>query len=402
MKDVLMVVHTMGNLLPSDNDRFTYLANMLLNNGAEVEIVTSDFEHHKKKYREKNILDLHPFKITLLHENYYKKNISLSRIKGHVSFAIRLKRYLMRRKRPDVIYCAVPPTISAAVTAQYAIRYNVPFVIDIQDLWPEAFVIALGNNMFSRFFLKPLEILANYTYGAANAIVAVSNTYVKRAQLSNRKAKTFESVYLGTDGDIVRPLLNAKISGTKSESEFVIGYVGNFGKSYDFIHLFQALSILKSKGINDIRLVLIGDGNERYMIEKLANQYFKNTRITGYLPYEEMLRELALCDIAINPIVKESVSTVVNKVGDYAAAGKAVINTQSSSEYRELVVRYNIGFNTISENAQDIADKILLLYRDRPLCARMGENNKKVFYKYFDRGKTYRKIIDSILKEEFQ
>ena len=396
MKDVLMVVHTMGNLLPSDNDRFTYLAKMLMESGAKVEIVTSDFEHHKKGYRETGIADMHPFKITFLHEDSYKKNVSLARIKGHASFAKKLKKYLSERKKPDAIYCAVPPTVSALEAGKYAKKNDIPFVIDIQDLWPETFTIALGDSPIVHMLLKPLAHIADKVYKYADSIVAVSRTYVNRATKVNKWAKIKESVFLGTDGNIVDAIIS-KSDEKPEKNDFILGYIGNLGRSYDFLNVFKALSILKKRGISDIKFILIGDGGEHQRIEEFSKRYYDNIEITGYLPYEEMFAKLLECDIVVNPIVKNSASSIVNKVGDYAAAGKAVVNTQNSAEYKLMVEKFNIGFNTKPEDAESIADGIQALYNNRELCKEMGNNNRRVFDKYFDRRKTYQKIVDVIL-----
>lgn len=202
MKDVLMIVHTMGTMLPSDNDRFSYIAEMLVNEECDVEMVTSDFEHHKKSYRDKKIANLHPFKITFLHETAYTKNISIKRIRGHLSFSKELKKYLTSRKQPDVIYCAVPPINSAYVVAEYAKRNNVRFVVDLQDLWPESFTIALGNNFLSKIALLPLKKRVDKVYAQADEAIAVSDTYIRRIKQVNSKANNFLSVYLGTDSKI--------------------------------------------------------------------------------------------------------------------------------------------------------------------------------------------------------
>lgn len=182
-QDILMIVHTMGTLLPSDNDRFTYIARRLMEEDPEVriEIVTSDFEHHKKRYRDENIKKEHPFKITFLHEDAYQKNVSLARIAGHYSFGKRLKKYLKARRKPDVIYCAVPPLYSANVVADYAKKNGIKFIIDVQDLWPESFQMVLGNSYFSKVLLSPMMLLANRVYSRADFIFAVSSTFAERA-----------------------------------------------------------------------------------------------------------------------------------------------------------------------------------------------------------------------------
>ena len=232
-KDILMIIHTMGTLLPSDNDRFTYLAKCIQEScDATVEIVTSDFEHHKKKYRNQEIANMHPYMITFLHEKAYKKNVSLSRISGHKSFAKNLRKYLANRNKPDVIYCAVPPLSSAKVVADYANRNNIRFVVDIQDLWPESFEMVLGKGLISRIVLKPMLGKADAIYSKADAIFAVSETFARRASKVNNKVVQARSIYLGTDSSVVESALMG-IKTEKNTGEFWIGYVGNIGVSYE-------------------------------------------------------------------------------------------------------------------------------------------------------------------------
>lgn len=399
MKDVLMVIHTMASLEPTDNDRFTYLANMMHKKNNNVEIVTSDYEHHKKRYRNKDIVKAYPYKFTFLHENEYKKNISIKRIIGHISFALRLKKYLKNRKKPDVIYCAVPPTISSKVVANYARKNKIKFVVDVQDLWPESFEMILGNNIISKLLLYPMKRNVDNVYKQADSIIAVSNTFVKRAALVNEKAEIKESVYLGTDADIVDNAIK-KSTLTKKENEFLITYIGNISKSYDFENLFNALYILTKREIKDIRFLVIGDGNLRKSVQKLAEDYFPNTTFLGYLPYDDVVSYLKISDIAVNPIIASSASTIVNKVGDYAAVGIPVVNTQSTEEYRNLVNKYNVGLNTIPENPEDIAEKILELYTDEKKRVTMGLNNRKLFEEMFNRKNTYTKIVNALLGSE--
>ena len=39
------------------------------------------------------------------------------------------------------------------------------------------------------------------------------------------------------------------------------------------------------------------------------------------MSYEDMVQTLVQCDIAVNPIIKGAAQSIINKVGDYAAAG---------------------------------------------------------------------------------
>ena len=43
----------------------------------------------------------------------------------------------------DLIYCQIPPNDVTLAVGRSAKRYGIPFVVDVNDLWPEAFRIAL-------------------------------------------------------------------------------------------------------------------------------------------------------------------------------------------------------------------------------------------------------------------
>ena len=151
---------------------------MLKENHA-VEIVTSDFIHGKKEHV-KPVTEFRGIKITMLHEAGYKKNICLRRFMSHAELAQNISKYLKSRKKPDVIYCAIPSTDVAAAVARYCNRNNVKFIIDVQDLWPEAFKMVFNVPPFSNVIYYPLIRKANQVYKYADAIVAVSKTYLNR------------------------------------------------------------------------------------------------------------------------------------------------------------------------------------------------------------------------------
>lgn len=90
--NILIITHFGDDYSKTDNDRFLYLAK-LLTKGNDVEIVTSDFQHTKKKHR-KESKDSWPFKITYLHEPGYKKNVCLRRFYSHYVWGKNVEKYL--------------------------------------------------------------------------------------------------------------------------------------------------------------------------------------------------------------------------------------------------------------------------------------------------------------------
>lgn len=399
MKDILIIANYISTKYEKGNSRFTYLADMLIEkeNQYNIEIITSNFEHITKQHRnvEGNISLYNNYKLTMINEPGYKKNISVKRIYSHFILGKNLNKYLKNRKKPDVIYCAVPSLDLAYEAAKYAKRNNIKFIVDIQDLWPEAFKMVLNIPVISNLIFKPMESKANYIYKNADEIVAVSETYVNRGLEVNKKGAKGISAFLGTELDYFDKL-KEKHRLKKSEDEIWLTYIGTLGHSYNLCLVIDALKIAKDKGIDNIKFMVIGDGPLRHKFEDYANSLGIKCSFTGRLEYGEMVGYLSNSDIAVNPIVKGAAS-IINKVGDYAAAGLPVLNTQECEEYRNLIKKYNCGINCKNDDAKDLSEKILYLYNNRNIRKEMGRNNRILAEEKFDRKKSYSKILEKIL-----
>lgn len=398
--NILIIAHFLQTPSESGNSRFSYIANILgKDDRLNVELITTDFSHKYKQHRNienEKIYKLN-YKLTMLEELGYKDNISLKRIYSHFVFSRNLKKYLNKLNyKPDVIYCAVPSLDVAKQTATFAKKNNIRFIIDIQDLWPEAFKMIFNVPILSNIIFYPMKKKADYIYKTADDIIAVSDTYVNRAITVNKKYKNKIVAFLGTDLETFDSYSKEK---NISIENIKIVYVGTLGYSYDIKSIIDAIRILNNKGINNVEFVLIGEGPLKNEFEVYSKEKKVNCNFLGRLPYNEMVKELCSCDIAVNPINKESAGSILNKVGDYAAAGLPVINTQESEEYRKLVKQYDIGFNCKNGDANDIADKMDILIKDRKLIKIKGKNNRKLAEEKFNRKKTYKYIIKDILGE---
>lgn len=394
MKKVLLIANFM-DVDENTNNRFNYLAKLLQNKG-DLEIITSTFCHRDKRQREyKNNKNIH-----MLYEPGYKKNISLQRLYSHHVLAKNLKKYLNDLvEKPDVIYCAVPSLGFAKEAAKYAKKNRIRFIIDVQDLWPEAFKMILNIPIINNIVFYPIKKNADYIYKNADDIVAVSDTYAERAAKVNKKYKNKLSVFLGTDLEYFDKC-NKENKVNFNDDIVRIVYIGTLGHSYDLKCSIDALEILKKEEIKNIRLVVIGDGPLKKEFEDYANKKQIDSEFIGKLKYDKMVGQLCACDIAINPISKGAAQSIINKVGDYAAAGLPVVSTQECEEYRKLVDECKIGFNCENNNAKDLAKKIKILYLDKELRNKLGWNNRKLAKKRFDRKHTYEYIVKLIERGE--
>lgn len=398
MKDIVIVANFVGGLHGTDNNRFSYLASMLCKDN-DVELIASDFCHGEKA-RRTNLFNF-AFKMTLLNEPGYKKNICLKRFLSHYVWGRNVIKYLKSRKKPDVVYCAVPSLTAPVMVSEYCKKNGIRFIVDVQDLWPEAFQIVFKVPVLSKLLFAPFKQLADKVYGYADEIVAVSQTYVDRALSVNKKGAKGFSVFLGTNLDTFDENVKKKIDQCKvdfpKKEELWLGYCGTLGKSYDIPSVIDALHLLMVQKKPVPKFIVMGDGPQKAEFEAYAKLKKVDALFTGRLSYDNMCALLSMCDIVVNPIIGLSVASIINKHADYASVGRPVINTQSSQEYRELIESYGMGINCESGNAEDVAQAVEKLSLDQELRIRMGEGARKCAEEKFNRLNTYGLISNIII-----
>lgn len=391
--DVLIIAEFCLDFSKTDNGRFLYLAKTL-SNDHNVEIITSSFYHATKSPRPV-LQETWPFKITFIKEPGYPKNICLQRFCSHYSWGKNVINYLRNRKKPDVVYCAVPSLSGPYAVAKFCEENNIRFVIDVQDLWPEAFRMVYNIPVISDLAFFPFDFLANGIYKRADAICAVSETYVNRALQVNKKCKTGTTVYLGTDLNTFDRFAAETSVSVKNENEIWLAYCGTLGSSYDLKCVIDALALLQDESI---KFIVMGDGPKKDEFEQYAKVKGVAALFLGRLSYNQMCSTLCQCDITVNPITHMAAQSIINKHADYAASGLPVISTQENEEYRKLVDTYQMGFNCKNGDAKDLAEKLKVLVEDKDLRLKMGKNARRCAEEKFDRNRTYFLLKTAILK----
>jgi glycosyltransferase involved in cell wall biosynthesis len=256
--------------------------------------------------------------------------------------------------------------------------------------------MVMGASPIKRAMLYPLKVYADAIYKRADKIVAVSDTYLQRGLQANKKAKGL-AVYLGNNGGVFEKY-SSNGAVQRDDNELRLAYIGTLGYSYDIPCVIDAIAIVnKRHSISQpIKLVVMGNGPLKARFEEYATQKGIDALFTGTLPYSELVSRMCMCDIALNPIVKGSAGSIINKVGDYALAGLPVINTQECDEYRKAVSDRQCGINCSVGNADEVADAIELLALNPEMRKQMGAANRLFGKECFDRRHTYQAIVDMI------
>ena len=324
----------------------------------------------------------------------YKKNIDPRRELSNIMFSTKVARILKERIVDyEAVYCSIPPNNIGKVVGAICRKNNIPFIVDIEDLWPEAMTTIFNKAV--QVLTKPYFFDAEKTYKYADGVVGTSEEYTSRAWKNNGRAIPNRTVYVGTDISAFDEEVSNNISDVvKSEDEFWVIYTGSIGHSYAIDNIVKAANQIKN---SNIKFKILGDGPLRTECEQLANKLkCDNIQFLGYVSHPLMAAYLSRADITINSFAKGVAQSIVNKVGDYLASGKPMINTLENKECCTLITKNNVGINVPAENPDELVKAIELLYSSKDKCEEMGVNARRLAENKFDRKTSYREILELI------
>lgn len=320
--------------LPSEPqfNRFWYLAERLAQNH-DVLLITSNFKHYDKTFRRPEdaaAASRGRLKVLLLGESGYRRNVSLERIQSHHVFIGHLKAWLeqCRPHQQDIVYSAYPLIASNILLGKHKARLGYKLIIDVQDVWPESFSAVIPWLKKIPPTWLPFATRANRAYRYADGLVAVSQTYLNRALQANPHAP-HEVVYIGADFERLQQAPCHTFESPKTR----FFYLGTLSFSYDIATLCQGIQQLADSGEN-VELHIMGGGPDEEKLKHYANA---TIHFHGYLPYSEMMALAKGCDIAVNPIHAYAMQSITNKLSDYMALQKPILNSQVGDEVAEVL-----------------------------------------------------------------
>lgn len=375
--------------------RYVYLATLLHEHGFDVDFITSGFQHWEKRQRDVEHFDAgtDAYTIRFIEEPFYPKNMCPQRIWAHHVVAKRVSEYFDEHHDYDLIYCQIPPNDVAREIGKAAHRFKIPFVVDVNDLWPEAFRVAFDVPVLSDILFAPFYRQAKAVYQMADAVVGTSDEYRERGLRDARAGIPSETVYVGNqlcefDAGIVAHA--SKID--KPTGDIWVSYAGTLSACYDLETLVRAMALVQ-KTHPEAKLQILGDGSERDNLKAVAHSCGAEVVFHGYLPYSQMAAWLSKSDITINSLVEKAAQSIVTKIGDYLAAGKPMVNTSCSKEFRAKVEADEFGVNVKPGDAEGMAEVLVDLIDDPQRRALMGEKARVVAEEQFDRPHSYLKTV---------
>jgi glycosyltransferase involved in cell wall biosynthesis len=194
-----------------------------------------------------------------------------------------------------------------------------------------------------------------------------------------------------------RPPIKSVPNLKSKDYEKVILFIGRLHPVKGVRYLIQAINILSAEGMVGVKLVIVGEGEERRSLEDYVKQLHLKEQVifVGKIPNKKVPDYMAIADVFVLPSLSEGLPLVILEA---MASGLPIIATRIGG-LPEIIENGNNGFLVQPKNPKEIAEKLKLLLYNRELVEKMSQNNKKKAMNYswekivYQLEEIYRRVI---------
>ena len=293
----------------------------------------------------------------------------------------------LRIDKPDVIWGISTPLTAAWAAAQVARWRRVPWVFEVQDLWP-AFPIAMGAvpTAMARQQLYQLE---KRLYKSARHILPLSPDMARYVTDLGIPAAKVTTVLNGTDLELAARATPAAVAQLRQEQGLagkrVVLYAGTFGRANDIPTLVAAAETMAAADAETVWLFL-GHGFFEPLIAVAAACWPGRIRLVRGQARHEVFRWFALADVSVVSFLGLPVldSNSPAKLYDSLAVGTPVVVTNAGWT-KKLVEQYACGWYVPAGDAPALAAQLQKLLSQPEALTQAGANGYALAEQEFDR-----------------
>ena len=280
------------------------------------------------------------------------------------------------------------------------VNFNLPVVLDLHDNMPEVMKLYPHLQKFPGKYLispKKWKQKEEEFIKKANKVIAVSPEFIdtlavrlplekdKLVLVPNTIRKTFFEDY--------------KVNETiikKYKSNFVILYLGDTHLRRGIQTAIAALVKLKDT-IPEIKLVIVGKNTTDIILRKQV----KDLQLEQFVDFEgwqnvSLFQSYILAsEICISPLHRNLQHDVAyaNKIFQYMSLAKPLLVSDAIAQ-RKLVEKVACGLVHKERDSEDFSNKVVALYKSKPLRIALGESGRKFVQNEFSWEQTSKKLIN--------
>ncbi len=305
----------------------------------------------------------------------------------------------------DIVIAPSPPLTIGIVGWLLGVRRNVPFVYNIQEIYPD---FAINQGLIRNpLLIKLLRLMEQFVYARSRKLVTISKWFSEIIQRRGVQEQKLCVIPNFVDTELYHPLprRNSFAENHSLLDSFVILYGGNVGLSQDwesFLFASESLSHLP------ILFVVVGDGvRNEWLKNEVESRGLHNVKLLGYQSRELMPEINASCDICTIPMkASTTTDTFPSKIYTILACAKPVIvQADANSELSWLITQSRSGRVVSPGDPQAYTDAVLKAFHEKTDLPAEGERGRKFIEQEYSKesvGLKYKNLVDELIVNDWQ
>jgi glycosyltransferase involved in cell wall biosynthesis len=277
---------------------------------------------------------------------------------------------LLHEDSPTIIHAHQYPIFFSDVSALMGAVKHIPLLLQIHVI-PDSRSM-LSSAVSALYY----ESLWKLTLKTACKIIVPSRAYRSLMLGHGLSSQKVSVIPYGVDTDVFHPDNNGDQFRKKHgcEGSRVILTAGRLNYQKGLHVLIEALPLIK-KELQDVKLVIVGDGEERPRLKKLAQtlDVAESVVFTGSLHHEDLPQAFASADVFVLPSFFESFGITLIEA---QATAKPVVATRVGG-IPEVVMNGESGTLVEPGKPNKLANAIITILSDRNMAVRMGRKGRK-------------------------
>ena len=266
------------------------------------------------------------------------------------------------------------------------ISFFKPFIFEVRDLWPEL-PKAMGV-IKNPLVLWGMTVLEWASYRSAHRLIGLSPGIVQGIARKGVSADRITLIPNGCDLDLfskpVEPWRPVAVDAT----DLLAVFAGTHGVANGLNAVLDAAVELKRRGRQDIKLLLIGGGKLKSILQLRAEkQGLSNVIFHDPVNKVRLAGLMASTDVGLQVLANVPAfyyGTSPNKFFDYIAAGLPVLNNYPGW-LAEMITTHRCGFAVPADDPSAFADALELAAADRLALKVMGKRGRDLAVAQFSR-----------------
>jgi len=230
-------------------------------------------------------------------------------------------------EKPDVIFGSTPHLFTPYAAQKLARRMNVPFVLEIRDVWPQT-LVDLGNFSENSPMIRVLAWMEKRLYRTADQIISLLPGAGDHCAALGAPRDRLHWIPNGID----LKFSPSDLPQRPEDGQFIAMFAGAHGLANG---LDTVLDAAKITGSAPVKFRLMGDGPEKpRLLQRAKDEGISNVEFLDSVPKKEVYGQLAQADAYIMLLKASEVfrwGVSPNKLFDYMACGRPIVFAVSSS-----------------------------------------------------------------------